>query len=68
MEPLLFPDELEGHVQDGFNLTDLLGHYINTGGCRVFSWLVLDLLLARYRFLKGRAAVWGWLPTAWLLR
>ena len=32
MEPLLFLDELEGHVQDGFYLTDLLGHYINTGG------------------------------------
>ena len=32
MEPLLFPDELEGHVQDGFCLPDLLGHYINTGG------------------------------------
>ena len=31
MEPFLFPDELEGHVQDGFYLTDLLGHYINIG-------------------------------------
>jgi hypothetical protein len=31
MEPFLFPDEFEGHVQDGFCLTDMLGHYINTG-------------------------------------
>ena len=30
MEPFLFPDELEGYVQDGFCLPDLLGHYINT--------------------------------------
>ena len=30
MDPFLFPDELDWHVQDGFCLTDLLGHYINT--------------------------------------
>ena len=51
---LFFPDELEGHVQDGFYLTDLLGHYINTGELPGVLSVGPGHIVGRYCFLKGR--------------
>ena len=51
---LFFPDELDWHVQDGFCLTDLLGHYINTGELPGVLSVGFGLVAGRFRFLKGR--------------